>query len=61
MSDTPQKPITPQASDVFGEALISLVQWKGGSEEPTVMLGRRGLEAMKFEAAKRALPVAPDA
>jgi hypothetical protein len=27
-----------EAGHVFGEALILLVQWKGGAEEPTVML-----------------------
>jgi hypothetical protein len=27
-----------EACHVFGEALILLVQWKGGAEEPTVML-----------------------
>jgi hypothetical protein len=38
MASTPGKPIANEASHVFGEALILLVQWKGGADEPTVML-----------------------
>jgi hypothetical protein len=38
MADDPSKGIPNEASDAFGEALILLVQWKGGAEEPTVML-----------------------
>jgi hypothetical protein len=38
MADDPSKGIPNEASDAFGEALILLVQCKGGAEEPTVML-----------------------
>jgi hypothetical protein len=38
MADDPSKSIPNDASDAFGEALILLIQWKGGAEEPTVML-----------------------
>ena len=38
MATTPDKPIPDDASHVFGEALILLIQWKGGADEPTVML-----------------------
>jgi hypothetical protein len=38
MPDVPGKPIPPDASHIFGEALILLVQWRGGAEEPTVIL-----------------------
>jgi hypothetical protein len=38
MADDPSKGIPNEASDAFGEALILLIQWKGGAEEPTVML-----------------------
>jgi hypothetical protein len=38
MADLARKGIPDEAGHVFGEALILLVQWKGGAEEPTVML-----------------------
>jgi hypothetical protein len=38
MASIPHKGIPDNASHVFSEALISLVQWKGDSEEPTVTL-----------------------
>jgi hypothetical protein len=38
MADLARKGISDEAGHVFGEALILLVQWKGGAEEPTVML-----------------------
>jgi hypothetical protein len=36
MADVPGKRLLE--SHVFGEALILLVQWKGGADEPTVLL-----------------------
>jgi hypothetical protein len=38
MASTSGKPIPDEAGHVFGEALILLVQWKGGADEPMVML-----------------------
>ena len=38
MADLARKGIPDEAGHVFGEALILLVEWKGGAEEPTVML-----------------------
>jgi hypothetical protein len=38
MASTSGKPIPDEAGHVFGEALILLVQWKGGADEPTVVL-----------------------
>jgi hypothetical protein len=38
MADLPGKGISDEASHAFDEALILLFQWKGGAEEPTVML-----------------------
>jgi hypothetical protein len=43
MSSIPYKPIPADASHVFGEALILLVQWKGGADEPTVTLDGQSL------------------
>jgi hypothetical protein len=36
MASTSGKPIPDEAGHVFGEALILLVQWRGGAEEPTL-------------------------
>jgi hypothetical protein len=38
MASTPRKAIPGEASHAFGEAMILLVQWRGGADEPTVML-----------------------
>jgi hypothetical protein len=38
MASTSGKPIPDEESHVFGEALILLIQWKGGADEPTVLL-----------------------
>jgi hypothetical protein len=38
MTDVPGKRLLDEESHVFGEALILLVQWKGGADEPMVML-----------------------
>ena len=38
MVDGPGKAIPEETTQSFGEALILLVQWKGGADEPTVML-----------------------
>jgi hypothetical protein len=38
MTDVPGKGIPDEASHVFGDALILLIQWKGGADEPMVML-----------------------
>jgi hypothetical protein len=38
MASTSGKPIPDEAVHVFGEAPILLVQWKGGADEPTVLL-----------------------
>jgi hypothetical protein len=38
MTGVSGKGIPDEASHVFGEALILLIQWKGGADEPTVML-----------------------
>jgi hypothetical protein len=38
MADPAGKGIPDKASDAFGEALILLIQWRGGADEPTVML-----------------------
>jgi hypothetical protein len=39
MAEASGKPISAEASHAFGEAMILLIQWKGGADEPTVMLG----------------------
>jgi hypothetical protein len=43
MSSIPDEPIPADASHVFGEALILLVQWRGGADEPTVTLDGQSL------------------
>jgi hypothetical protein len=38
MAKVSDKGIPDEARHAFGEAMILLVQWKGGADEPTVML-----------------------
>jgi hypothetical protein len=38
MANVPNRGIPDKANDAFGEALILLIQWRGGADEPTVML-----------------------
>jgi hypothetical protein len=40
----PPRPIPIEISDPFGEALVLLVQWRGGQEEPCVLLDGKSLK-----------------
>jgi hypothetical protein len=43
-------PIPPDVGDAFGEALVLLVQWRGGADEPvTVLDGKTMPISMIFE------------
>jgi hypothetical protein len=51
-----RRPIPADLADVFGEALVLLVQWRGGAEEPVVVLDGKAMRiSVIFElVAKRA-------
>jgi hypothetical protein len=45
-----RSPIPAEIADAFGEALVLLVQWEGGADEPVAILDGRSMKiAMIFE------------
>jgi hypothetical protein len=43
LSGRSERPIPDEISDAFGEALVLLVQWQGGADEPVAILDGKTL------------------